>query len=148
MVLEIKCWMLTTLNKTEMYFWCWMHETPGKKICSGTNFFTIQHDLFFFYEMLDEIGAFKRIQHFFRHRKFQHCMLDEMFDLLNSAYNLGQKCTNTNFMQYFIRHDFKMLNEMWDWFACALIKTLNFLKFNYEDVLRRIFESYEIYVTL
>ena len=89
MVLEIKCWMLTTLNKTEMYFWCWMQENPGKKNCSGTNFFTIQHDFFFFYEMLDEIGAFKRIQHFFQHRKFQHCMLDEMFDLLNSAYNLG-----------------------------------------------------------
>ena len=38
---------------------------------------------FFFYEMLDEIGEFKRIQHFVQHRKFH--MLDEMFDLFKSA---------------------------------------------------------------
>ena len=44
---------------------------------------TIQHDFLFFYEMLDEIGAFKRIQNFVQHRKFR--MLDEMVDPFKSA---------------------------------------------------------------
>ena len=39
---------------------------------------------FFFYEMLDEIGAFKRTQHFVQHRKFR--MLDEMLDPFKSAF--------------------------------------------------------------
>ena len=34
--------------------------------------------------MLDEIGAFKRIQHFVQHRKFR--MLDEMLDPFKSAF--------------------------------------------------------------
>ena len=34
--------------------------------------------------MLDEIGAFKRIQYFVQHCKFH--MLDEMLDLLKSAF--------------------------------------------------------------
>ena len=39
---------------------------------------------FFFYEMLDEIGAFKRIQYFVQHCKFR--MLDERLDPLKSAF--------------------------------------------------------------
>ena len=40
--------------------------------------------LFFFYEMLYKIGAFKRIQHFVQYRKFR--MLDEMLDAFESAF--------------------------------------------------------------
>ena len=47
---------------------------------------------FFFYEMLDEIGAFERIQHFVQHCKLH--MLDEMFDLLKSAF-MGTELTET-----------------------------------------------------
>ena len=38
---------------------------------------------FFFYEMLDEIYAFQRIQHFVQHGNFR--MLYEMFDPFKSA---------------------------------------------------------------
>ena len=43
----------------------------------------IQHDFFLFYEMLDEIAAFERIQHFVHHSKFR--ILDEMLDPFKSA---------------------------------------------------------------
>ena len=46
---------------------------------------TIQHDFFFFYEILDEISALKRIQHFVQYCKF--CMLNEMMGTLKSAFN-------------------------------------------------------------
>lgn len=45
-------------------------------------FNTIQHD--FLNEILDEIGAFKRIQHSVQHHKFR--MLNQMFDLFKSAF--------------------------------------------------------------
>ena len=40
-------------------FWNKFHPTPSNMI------------FFFSYEVLDEIGAFKRIQHFVQHRKFR-----------------------------------------------------------------------------
>ena len=85
MVLEIKCWMVNRFKRIQHVFLVldarkyWMknffskkfHPTPSNII------------FFFFYEMLDEIGAFKRIQHFVQHRKFR--MLDEMLDPFKSA---------------------------------------------------------------
>ena len=63
-----KCWM-------KNLFWKKFHPTPSNII------------FFFFYEMLDEIDAFKRIQHFVHHRKF--CHLDEMLDPFKSALRKG-----------------------------------------------------------
>ena len=45
--------------------------------------------IFFFYEMLDEIAAFKQIQHFAQHCKFR--MLDEMLDPFKSAVTIFAK---------------------------------------------------------
>ena len=86
MVLEIKCWMVNDFKRIQQVFLlldsrkCWMenlfwnkfHSTPSTMI------------LFFFYEMLYKIGAFKRIQHFVQYRKFR--MLDEMLDAFESAF--------------------------------------------------------------
>ena len=56
-MLEIKRWMVNYFKRVQNVFLvldarkCWMKKSS-----------TIQHDFFFFYEILDEIGAFKRIQ--------------------------------------------------------------------------------------
>ena len=85
MVLEIKCWIVNHFKQIEHVFlvldarkccirnllWNKFHPTPPNLI------------FFYFYEMLDEFGAFKRIQNFVRHCKF--CMLDEMLDPFKSA---------------------------------------------------------------
>ena len=42
--------------------------------------------IFFFHEMLDEIGLLKRIQHFVQHRKFR--MVDEMLNPFRSVLTL------------------------------------------------------------
>ena len=85
MVLKIKCWMVNHFKRIQHVFLvlnaikCWMknllfnkfHPTPSNII------------FFFFYELLDEIGAFKRIQYFVQHCRFR--MLDEMLVPLKSA---------------------------------------------------------------
>ena len=90
MVLEIKCWMVNYFKRIQHAF-----LVLGARKCSMKNLFWNKfHPIpsniifFFFYEMLDEIGAFKRIQHFVQHRKFR--MLDEMLDPFKSA--LRQQC--------------------------------------------------------
>ena len=57
---------------------CWMKNLFWKKF-HPTRFNMVA---FFCYEMLDEIDAFKQIQHFVQHQKF--CMLDEMLDPFKS----------------------------------------------------------------
>ena len=83
MVLEIKCWMFNRIKRIQHIFLvldarkCWIE----KKICSGTSSNMV---FFFFYEMLDEISAFKRIEYSVQHRKFS--MLNEMLDPFKSAF--------------------------------------------------------------
>ena len=85
MMLEIKRWKGNHFKRIQHVFLvldarnCWMknlfwnkfHPTPSNMI------------FFFFYEMLNEIGAFKQIQNFVHHRKFR--MLDEMLNPFKSA---------------------------------------------------------------
>ena len=85
MVLEIKCWIVNHFKRIQHLFsvldarkywmknlfWNKFHPTPSNMT------------FFFFYEMLDKIGALKRIQYFVQHRKF--CMLNEMWDPFKSA---------------------------------------------------------------
>ena len=85
MVLEINGWMVNHFKRIPHVFLvldarkCWMENLFWKK------FHPIPSNIifFFFYEMLDEIGAFKLIQHFVQHRKCH--MLDEMLDTFRSA---------------------------------------------------------------
>ena len=76
MVLEIKFWIVKHFKRIQHVFLvldarkCWIKNLVRNKFyptSSNTIFF-------FFYEMLDEIGAFKRIQQFVQHHKFR--MLD------------------------------------------------------------------------
>ena len=90
MVLEIKCWMVNHFKRIKQVFlaldarerwmknvfWNKFHPTPSNMI-------------FFFYEMLDEIGAFKQIQQFAQHCKFR--MLDEMLDPFKSTVTIFAK---------------------------------------------------------
>ena len=51
----------------EKFFWKKFHPTPCNMI------------FFFFYKILNEIGAFKRIKHFVQHRKFR--MMDALMQI-------------------------------------------------------------------
>ena len=55
--------------------------------------------IFFFHEMLDEIGLLKRIQHFVQHRKFR--MVDEMLNPFRSVLTLQKPLS----LWYFINHE-------------------------------------------
>ena len=82
---NVKCWVVNHFKRIQHVFLvldarqCWM------KNLFWTKFNPIPSNMifFFFYEMLDEIDAFKRIQHFVQHRKFR--MLDEMLDPFKSV---------------------------------------------------------------
>ena len=84
MVLEIKCWMVNHFKPIQHIFLlidarkCWMKNLFRKKFHPAP----FNMVFFFLYEMLDEIGAFKRIQYVVQHCKFH--MLDEMLDPFKS----------------------------------------------------------------
>ena len=77
MALEIKriqrAFLVLDARRRWMKNLCWteFHSTPSNMV------------VFSFYEILDQIGSFKRIQHFVEHRKF--CMFDDMLDPFKSA---------------------------------------------------------------
>ena len=90
MVLGIKCWTVNHFKRIKQVFLaldareCWMKNVFWNKFHP-----TASNMIFFFYEMLDEIGAFKQIQHFAQHCKFR--MLYEMLDPSKSAITIFAK---------------------------------------------------------
>ena len=69
---------------------------------------TIQHDFFLFCEMLDEMGAVKRIQHHIQHFKIR--MLDEMLEPFDKALSCVKILFRNFPVKFFIYYQLVIVN--------------------------------------